>query len=565
LQKVLKSLYNNMQNLFELLEKSASRFGEKTALQIRDGLSWRKVSFRQLHDTAQSLAMGLKARGFGKGDALAILSESRPEWGIAFFAILRLGSVAVPVDKLLKKNEIQHVLETSGAKLVFSSGKYLELLKELPLKIPIISFDESPGALTLSQEIETGLKSPPLEENKTTRDDVAVMIFTSGTTGNPKGVMLTHGNFLSNVEAFSQIFPPNFFSSNFLSILPLNHCFELTGGFLTPLFGGGTITYQDTLKPNQVLQRMCETSTEIMLTVPAFLEVLYRNVMHHIEESPSIQKKFEFALKLASFFPIQAFRRYLFKDLHALFGGRLRYFVSGGAPLSGELQDAFEKLGFTVIQGYGLTETTPVLTVNPFRATRKNSVGKPIPGVEIKIDEATGEILAKGPNIMKGYYKNPEATEEVLKDGWFHTGDIGYFDKDGYLYISGRLKNLIVTSAGKKVFPEELEEKLKSLPYVKEVCVLGRKKGLEEEVVAVVIPDEEKLKKDGIPDNEIHTKIWDEIKAANAGIAEYKHIKDLILWKGEFPKTTTLKVKRKELEKLIEETSKMKGAASEGW
>lgn len=549
-----------MRNLSELLYQSAERFGNRITSQIREGEGWRKLSYRQLRDASEALARALKAKGFGSGDAIAILSENRPEWGLAYFAIGRIDSVVVPLDKLLKKHEMQNILESSSTKLILTSAHYLNLIRELPLNIPVISLDPvEAGASTLAHAIEEGLQYPALGNPISTPDSIAMMIFTSGTTGNPKGVMLTHGNLLSNVDSLGKIFPASFFESNFLSILPLNHTFELTAGFLTPLRGGATITYQDTLKPPHVLQTMRDTGTRVMLTVPAFLEVLLRSITQKVEEHPQKRKKFKLARRLARLLPFQSFRRWLFKDLHHVFGGHLQYFVSGGAPLSGEVQEAFEELGFTVVQGYGLTETSPVLTVNPFYRTRKYSVGRPLPGVEIRIDgEPDGEILAKGPNIMKGYYNNPEATAEVMREGYFCTGDIGYFDREGYLYISGRQKNLIVTSAGKKVFPEEVEEKLKSVPYLKEVCVLGRKSGVEESVLAVVIPDQDKLKADDIPVGEIRGRIWDEIKKINAAMAEYKRVKDLILWEGEFPKTTTLKIKRRELERLVQEQIKEK-------
>ncbi len=544
-----------MKHLFELLEQSASYFGDKAALQIQNENEWRRLTYRQLRDSSLLLTRAFKKKGFGEGAAIAILSENRPEWGVAFFSILRSGCVVVPIDKMLKKDEVQNILEKSEARLILTSNNFLSLLAQIPLKIPVLCFDEGNSDISsLSRGIEEGINAPDLGNLIPDPDATAVMIFTSGTTGDPKGVMLSHKNFLSNVESFSKVFPSEFLRSQFLSILPLNHTFELSGGFLAPLLGGGTITYMRSLKPDQILETMRQTSTEIMLTVPAFLSLLYHQLLHQLSEEQ--KRKMKFALKASSLIPVQTFRRWIFKEVHHHFGGNLRYLVSGGAPLSGEIQDFFEKLGFVVLQGYGLTETSPVLTVNPLHRPKKNSVGRPIPGVEIKIvipeGEKEGEILAKGDNIMKGYYKNEEATREVMEDGYFHTGDIGYFDKDEYLYITGRLKNLIVTSSGKKVYPEEIEHKLQHLPYIKEICVLGRKSGLEEEVTAVVIPDREHLAKDKISSEEEKRILWEEIKKINLTVADYKRVKDLILWEGEFPKTTTLKIKRKELERMVD-------------
>ncbi len=544
-----------MDHLFEILERSALRFKDATAAQIQDGNGWRRLTYNQLHDSSELLARAFKAKGFGEGASIAILSENRPEWAIGFFSILRAGCVVVPIDKLLKKNEVQNILEKSETRAIVTSKNFLPVLAQIPLNIPVLCFDEGDSNIsTLSKGIEEGAKAPALGQIVSKSDDTAVMIFTSGTTGDPKGVMLSHRNFLSDVQSFAKIFHAEFLHSQFLSILPLNHTFELTGGFLAPLLGGGTITYQDSLKPIQILEAMKKTGTEIMLTVPAFLSLLHHQILRQL--SPGQKKKLDTALKLSSFFPFQFFRRWLFKEVHERFGGNLWCLVSGGAPLSGEIQDFFEKLGFVVLQGYGLTETSPVLTVNPLHRPRKNSVGRPIPGVEIKIDapegEKEGEILAKGENVMKGYYKNETATKEVMKDGYFCTGDIGYFDKDEYLHITGRLKNLIVSSSGKKIFPEEIEYKLQNLPYVKEVCVIGRKVASDEDVTAVVIPDRDKLVQDKVPHGEEKTILWEEIKKVNLIMAEYKRVKDLILWDGEFPKTTTMKVKRKELQQMLQ-------------
>lgn len=544
-----------MQNLFELLVQSQNLYNQKVFLQMRAGAGekWQRISFRQLRDSSEALARAFKAQGLNQGDHVVLLSENLPEWGIAFFSVLRVRGVVVLLDKLLKREEIQAIVEIVKPKLAIASKQFLNVFVEMNLRIPILLLDGEDKRVTpLARGIEQGLRAPALGTLSATPDSTAVMIFTSGTTGKPKGVMLSHQNFISNLLSFTKMFPAAFFHSNFLSILPLNHAFELTAGFLTPLYGGGTVTYADSLKPSHLLKTMQEASSQIVLAVPAFLEMLHRNILLQVHHSRALERKFNLALKLASLFPSQTFRRWLFRDIHALFGGKLDYFVSGGAPLSGELQAAFEKLGFTVIQGYGLTETAPVLTVNPFHRTKRNSVGKAIPGVDIKIEgEREGEILAKGSNVMKGYYEDQEGTALVMQDGYFRTGDVGYLDKDGYLYISGRLKNLIVTSTGKKVFPEELEEKLKMVPYIKEVCVLGRRSGVEEDVVAVVVPDALRLEAEGVPQAEVRGKIWEGIKKVNATLADYKRVKNLILFEGEFPKTPTLKIKRRELEQQI--------------
>lgn len=536
-----------MQSLFEIMEHGAALFGARAACQMRETGRRRAISYKQLRDTSEILARSLSTYGLRKGDVVALLSENRPEWGIAFFALQRLGVIVVPLDKLLKMNELQIQLEQCDAKLIIASRSFIGLLSDMPTKIPLFSLDEEKEAMpTLPLEIEHGLHAPEIGNPEITQDSPAVMIFTSGTTGDPKVVMLSHGNLISNLESLFKIFPPYFFQSNFLSILPLHHAFELTCGFLAPLSGGGTITYQSSLKPSQILETMRETKTEIMLAVPAVLEALARLID---------RQKSAVELSLAGFLPFFA-RRWLFREIHAAFGGRLRYLVSGGAPLSASVQEIFERLGITVIQGYGLTETAPVLTVNPFYRTRRNSVGRVIPGVEVKI-APDGEILARGPNLTAGYYKNRKATQEAIRDGYLSTGDLGYFDENGYLYISGRKKNLIVSSTGKKILPEEIEEKFKENPVIQEICVMGRKTEGKEEVTAVIRPDLERLAAEGIVEDkaQIWNRMWREVRKVNAVLADYKRVKKIFLWEKEFPKTTTMKIKRSDLQREVESAS----------
>jgi len=535
-----------------LLEESAKEYREEVFSQIREGDGWRTLTYRQLHDSAAALAAGLSRQGIRAGDRVALLSENRPEWGIAFFAILRLDAIVLPIDKLLKKNEIDAILKIAEPKLLIVSESFLPLAASLEATVPLLCLDSVGSVPTLLKVIDQGLSIQTLTPSQAIGETVAVIIFTSGTTGESKGVMLSHGNFLANEKSFAEMFPEVFFRARFLSILPLNHAYELTGGFLAPLRGGGSVTYQDSLKPANLLQTLRDTKSQIMLTVPALLDVLKHGILQQIRHCKTRSKRFQFAMRLAKFIPFMTFRRWLFHEIHATFGGMLRYFVSGGAPLSMDTQDFFEKIGFEVMQGYGLTETGPVLTVNPLHHARKKSVGKPIPQVKIKIDEdAENEILAQGPNVMIGYYKNPAATEHMFRDGYLATGDLGYFDSDGYLYISGRAKNVIVRADGKKVFPEEIEERLKQIEFIKEVCVLGQKAGDDEEVMAVVFPDLEQLQANGISIENARGVIWGSIKRVNFAMAGFKRIHELILLDEPLPKTTTLKVKRGELAQLI--------------
>ncbi len=365
---------------------------------------------------------------------------------------------------------------------------------------------------------------------------------------------------------------------HFLSILPLNHMLEITGGLFGPLYAGGEITYCDSLKPTTIMELMKETKTSVMLCVPLVLKMFHNGIFKKIADLPQGQKTlFDFLFALSKVLLKLNIRtgKLFFGKIHRQFGGQLRCFVSGGAPLDPLVELDFNALGFSILQGYGLTETSPVITVNNFHERKYGSVGKPLPGIEVKIltnsetGGAEGEIITKGPHVMKGYYRNEAKTLEVLRDGWFYTGDIGYFDRDGFLYISGRSKNLIVLGAGKKVFPEEVEEVMGESQCIKEICVLGRiaTKGMRkgcEEVYAVVVPN-----LDNFPFEQrgnktaVREKISAEITRLGQKLADYKRIIDFEMWEEELPKTSTRKIKRKVLLDKIGKTDTAVGEKTE--
>jgi long-chain acyl-CoA synthetase len=378
-------------------------------------------------------------------------------------------------------------------------------------------------------------------------------------------VEITCGNLRFEVEAFAHYVDYRG-DDQFLSILPVNHLFEITGGFLGPLYYGCTITYCQSLKPTELLKAMQQTGTTVMLVVPLVLKMLHDGIFRRVEGLPPGQRRmfqslFNFSKRLDRLgVPLG---RLVFKSVQRQFGGRLRAFVCGGAPLDPELAYDFSALGLIVLQGYGLTETAPVLTANGLKANRIGSVGKPLPGVEIMIVRETpnapdGEIVARGPNVMRGYYKNPEATAEVLRDGWFHTGDLGYFDRDGFLFISGRKKSLIVTGGGKKVQPEEVEELLSRSPFIKEVCVIGRPAigGLKvgtDEVYAIIVPNEDQFKAVNKPFDEVTIRrvLVEELSGLGKELADYKRPVGFEVWKEELPKTATRKIKRLEVRNRV--------------
>ncbi len=555
--------------IIELLVAINKRYSDITALQIKRHDKFHKISYIELGRRTSDTAYSLKKLGVERNDRVAILSESRPEWAIAFFGIVSCAGIIVPMDIKLSDAEIEFILNDSGTKCIFISEAFLERIKKLKERTTflqhIICFDDiQDNQVSLLSNFK--VPEDEIAHRDIQPEDTALIVYTSGTTGVAKGVELTYKNLLFEVMALNDYihFSPK---DNFLSILPLNHMLELTGGLIAPLYAGACITYCDSLKPPVIMKLMQEIKTTTMICVPLVLKMFHNAIFKKADEmKPAKRKMFYLLLALSKFllnFNIHI-GKLLFKELHRQFGGHLRCFVSGGAPLDPIVEENFTALGFNILQGYGLTETSPVITVNTFSERKFGSVGIPLKGVEIKIvttgegDYKEGEIVVCGPNIMRGYYKNKEKTDEVLKDVWLYTGDIGYLDKDGFLYITGRSKNMIVLGSGKKVHPEEVEEVISKSPYIKEICVLGKKatEGLKagtEEVFAVIVPNLDKFSLEEKNDKEkIQQVVFTEINRLSCNLAEYKRISNFILWFDELPKTSTRKIKRKEVVNLIE-------------
>lgn len=559
--------------IIELMVAITRRYSDIPALQVKEGGNFRSISYIDLGRRTSDTAYNLKKLGIERADRVAILSESRPEWAIAFFGIISCAGITVPMDIKLSDSEIEFILNDSGAKCIFISEKFLERVTNLRPKLRylehIISLDNTgrEGVLLLKD-----FKVPENEiaHREITPEDTALIVYTSGTTGVAKGVELIYKNLLFEVMSLHDLitFSPK---DEFLSILPLNHMLEITGGFLGPLYAGSTVTYCESLKPVNILSLMKETKTTVMICVPLVLKMFHNSIMKKIDDMPKAKRLvFKTMLHMSRFslkFHIRL-GKVFFASLHKQFGGYVRAFVSGGAPLDPVVESDFNAMGFRVLQGYGLTETSPVITVNNFTECKYGSVGKPLEGIEVKIllnndsGSKEGEIITRGPHIMKGYYKSAEKTAEVLREGWFYTGDIGYFDDDGFLFISGRIKNLIVLGAGKKVFPEEVEEVMSGSQYIKEICVLGKvaQKGIRkgcEEVFAVIAPNFDIFDKEKRVDKDfIRKKINLELLRLGENLAEYKRIMDFEVWYDELPKTSTRKVKRKVLLEMISQKGK---------
>lgn len=562
---------SNLDNLtlVKLFETINRKYSDRTALQVeaKSG-KFEKYSFKTLGKRSVDVFSTLASLGIEKGDRVAILSESRPEWAIAFFGIIACAAIVVPLDVKLSEKEIQYILNNSQAKCLFVSGNYFNKIKELRTVLPYIKNVILMDDIKHKDEILfKDLKKQKEEEKKrpTHSDDTVVLVYTSGTTGVAKGVELTYENLFHQVRAFSEIIHYSD-KDRLLSILPLNHMLEITGGLIAPLYAGASITYCSSYKPSNMLKLIKDRRITGMVSVPLVLKMIHDGIMAKTGKLTKARKiYFNNALKLSRMIPGRntKLKKILFRAVHEAFGVDFKGFVCGGAPLDIEVEKDFVAMGFKILQGYGLTETAPVTAVNTFTHHKFGSVGKPLPGVEVKIDKnekdaLSGEILTRGPHVMKGYYQNPEATGETIKDGWLHTGDIGYFDKDGFLYISGRIKNMIVLGAGKKVFPEELEQVIGKSDYIKEICVVGRvvesgpRKG-NEEVHAVIVPDIDMFaSKNMVSDEAIKDKISREIKRLERELASYKRIKHFIISKIDLPKTVTFKIQRQKVEEIFD-------------
>ncbi len=546
----------------EVFFNCVSAFSDSWAMAYYEKENWNRITYQKLGEKVLDLAKGLVKLGVQKGQKVGILSENRPEWGIAYLAILQAGGVVVPIDSLLKPAEIINIINQSGIQIIFISSKHLPKLKEVlgpghPLKA-IILIDEKEVLKNSLKFSDLVVKGKELNTTFPTlrNTDLAEIIFTSGTTGNSKGVMLSHKNILSDIWGIKEVlklYP----SDNFLSVLPLNHVFESTCGFLTPLFSGAQISYARSLKSKELLEDVKSNQITLILGVPLLYEKMFLGIKNTVSKKGWLTK-FYFNI---SFYLTKSLKkllglslgRFLFKSLRQKAGlSSIRLLVCGGAPLPPYIAEGFDLLGMTFLQGYGLTETSPVLTLNPSDTPKYASVGKSIIGAELKIDhpdeKGIGEILARGEMIMSGYYQNPQATSQVLQEGWFYTGDSGWMDREGYLYICGRIKNVIVTAAGKNVYPEEIENELLKSPFIAEVLISGKKIENREEIYALVVPNykyiQEKLENPSTENHYLEKIIREEIHRCCSNLAEYKRVKGFEIREQEFEKTPTKKIKR---------------------
>ena len=565
------------------------KYGPRTLFKVKRDGNYTNISWNDAGQAAKDLALGLLASGIEHGERVALLSENRPEWAFSDLGILSIGAVNVPIYATNTPKQVEYIIKDSASRILIVSTeqqleKALGARSSCPTLEKIVVLDEIgktdyPMVTTFKEFREEGAKSGKeglfkerIEAVKPM--DLASIIYTSGTTGDPKGVMLIHDNFLANCRSVDQILPLTE-EDICLSFLPLSHSFERMAGYYVPIFGGITIAYAESI--DTVRENLQEIRPTFMASVPRIYEKFHAAVLETVRAgSPLKQKIFDWSFavgglvskhKVAAQEPPGSLKlkykiadKLVFKKIKENIGGRLKYFVSGGAPLAQEINEFFHALGITILEGYGLTETSPVLTTNTPESFKFGTVGKPVPNVEIKIAE-DGEILARGPNIMTGYFNKPDATAEALDaEGYFHTGDIGILDEDGFLKITDRKKDIIVTAGGKNVAPQNIENMFRSDPLISNAMVHGDKRKF---LSALITVDYEKLepiaKEQGIEcdshadlvkDERIVKLVGERVAAVNDQLASYEGIKkwaiiekDFTLEGGEL--TPTLKVKRK--------------------
>ncbi len=574
-ESVKRRVIHAHRDLLELLESTVHGWRHRTAFRMYEGDRTVRFTFGEVHRYASRIGSFLLAQGVEPHARVLLMGENRPEWGMGFFGVLRAGATAVPLDKELSLAEVVNIARRAGAAVMLASEETIARLERLPAALAEAGL---PTKLFTLAEAMAGDPSKPdgIGDVKTgaSADDVASLIFTSGTTGNPKGVMLTHRNFCALVAKLAGQFEIGV-GDGVLSVLPLHHTFEFSAGFLTPFSRGAEIAYIDELTADRIGEVLEGGNITGMVGVPALWQLFHRKITQELAAKPRWVDEAMNALMRANaeLRNRQGLNlgKLLFWPVHRKFGGKIRFMISGGSALPDDVHKAFHALGFTLDEGYGLTEAAPVLTVTKAGHKRlPGTVGKPLPGVELKIlkpdNDGIGEVLAKGPNVMAGYFQDREATQAVLKDGWLHTGDLGRIDADGLLYLVGRQKDVIIDANGKNVYPDELEDLYSVHAHVKELSIVGLPDDAGgEKVACLCVPDFKDR-----PRDEVRRELEEHFRRVSADLPFYRRVKVLRFWDRELPRTSTRKVKRpavveelKRLERVAASAEKAKGKAQD--
>jgi long-chain acyl-CoA synthetase len=572
-----------------MLRPRVEKYGDRVMMKRKVGDTWQEISWNQFYDKVGKLGLAMMANGIEPGDRVAIFSPNSPEWQMVDMATVSIGAADVPLYATITAKQAEYIVKDSGSKLIFVGTeehmlRMLEVRDNLPDLKKIVTMDNTtsphPDVITFEDMLKLGEKNANpdvfFERLEAVRkDDLATIIYTSGTTGDPKGVMLVHWNLMSNVQTASSLMEVDD-TDICLSFLPLSHSLERMSGYYTSIYNGVTIAHARSI--DTLVEDIADVKPHWMVSVPRLYEKIHAGVLANIEAEPAVKQKiFNWAVGVGrqvsmlkvSNKPIPGFLNFKYKIANKLvfskifekMGGRLRFFFSGGAPLAREIAEFFHAMGIMILEGFGLTETSPVLTVNRPDAMRFGSVGQPMPGIEIKIAD-DGEILAKGPNVMKGYWNRPEETAEALEGGWFHTGDIGHLDEDNFLFITDRKKDLIVTAGGKNISPQNIENTLKLDKYIEQVAVIGDKRKF---ISALIVPTFTELeawaKEQGIDasdrvalcaDERVNKMMKERVDGALKDFDRHERVTRFVLLPEEMTEeagllTPTLKVKRKEV------------------
>ena len=558
----------------ELIKYSSEKYANNVAYKFKKNLGKPnqeivEKTYSEIKNEVEALGTALLNMGL-ENKKIAVIGNNRYEWCVSYLAITTSNMVVVPLDKLLPEQEIKSLIERSNVDAVIFEDKYNEIFENIR-KNPVGNLqyyinmdlkDDNEGILSFSKILEKGKEQIESGDTKyqnveIDNEKMSILIFTSGTTNTSKGVMLSQKNITSNIMGMakmSKMYP----NDVLLSFLPLHHTFECTITFLYGFYSGATIAFCDGLK--YIAKNLVEYKISVFVAVPLVLETIYKKIQKGIKDQGK-EKLVSVMSKIANFllkFGIDI-RRKVFKSVLDQLGGKLRIAYFGAAAMDKNVIKGYNNFGIDTVQGYGLTETSPLVAAETDKEHCPGSVGMAPEKVEIKLDnpneKGIGEIMVKGPNVMLGYYENEEATNEVMEDGWFHTGDLGYFNKDGYLFISGRKKEVIVLKNGENVFPTDIEFLVNELPYVQESILFPRENSKGELALGIkIVYDADEIKKhfENKTEKEYKDLIWEDIKEINKTLSQFKRIKELIITTEELEKTTTKKIKRfKEIEKIL--------------
>ncbi len=561
-----KPLYEvrKISNLKDMIEQSARIYSDKAAFLIKTKTSsdYVPVSYRKFKEDIDALGTVLLSLGL-KGKKIALIGENRYEWGTSYLAVCNGTGIIVPLDKELPQNEIENCLQRSHADAIIFSGavsKNIEnILKNISTCKYFINMDleeDANGQLSYGKLLDKGyelIRGGNRDFLDATIDNEAmdILLFTSGTTDKSKAVMLSHKNIAANLMAMcSMLYIDE--KDVFLSVLPMHHTYECTCGFLCQMYRGCTVAFCEGLR--HIVKNLRESKCTVMNGVPLVFESIYKQLMNQVAKKPGGPRKLKLGIRLSNIAGVFGLdiRKKLFAEIHDALGGHLRLFISGAAAIDPEVSKGFRSIGIKLVQGYGLTECAPIVALNRNCWFKDDAAGLPLPGLKVVIDspnsEGIGEIKVQGPSVMSGYYENKEATEAAIRDGWFYTGDMGFIDSDGFVHITGRMKNVIVTKNGKNVYPEEIETLLNRSDYIKESLVYGMDGKDDVVVCAQIVPDKEKIDEDikngVIGQQDVQSIINAEVKRINKDLVTYKYVKEFTLRDTEFEKTTTKKIKR---------------------